>query len=134
MGGPSGQPMFLNTVVALRTALPAHELLAVTQGVEARLGRVREHRWGPRTLDIDVLLVGDTVVADPVLVLPHPQLHRRLFVLEPLAEVAGNLVHPTLGESVAVLARTAREAYPWTGAVPVCGVDWVTAPLAGAIA
>ncbi|MDQ1534907.1 MAG: 2-amino-4-hydroxy-6-hydroxymethyldihydropteridine diphosphokinase [Actinomycetota bacterium] len=91
VGGPE-QGRFLNAVVALDTELAPRELLAVAQSLEADAGRVRVERWGPRTLDVDVLLVGDAVVAEPDLVVPHPRMWERGFVLAPLHDVAPDLV------------------------------------------
>lgn len=91
VGGPS-QPPYLNAVVAVGTALDARRLLAVAQAVEEAAGRVRGERWGPRTLDVDVLLVGDERVDEPDLQVPHPRMGERGFVLAPLADVAPHLV------------------------------------------
>ncbi|HET7488624.1 MAG TPA: 2-amino-4-hydroxy-6-hydroxymethyldihydropteridine diphosphokinase [Acidimicrobiales bacterium] len=92
VGGPAGQPPYLNAVVELDTDLSPRELLAVGQGLEAAAGRVRAERWGPRTLDVDVLLVGDLVVEEPDLVVPHPRMRERAFVLVPLHDLAPELV------------------------------------------
>jgi 2-amino-4-hydroxy-6-hydroxymethyldihydropteridine diphosphokinase len=86
VGGPA-QDDYLNAVVALDTELSAHDLLRIAQGLEAAEHRLRRERWGPRTLDVDVLLVGDEVVDDPDLVVPHPRLTERAFVLVPLADL-----------------------------------------------
>lgn len=91
VGGPE-QGRFLNAVVALDTALTPHELLALAHRLEDAAQRVRVERWGPRTLDVDVLLVGDAVVSDPDLELPHPRMWERGFVLAPLHDVAPDLV------------------------------------------
>jgi 2-amino-4-hydroxy-6-hydroxymethyldihydropteridine diphosphokinase len=91
VGGPP-QDDYLNAVVAVDTVLDPHELLAVAQRLEAGEQRVRAERWGPRTLDVDVLLVGDEHVAEPDLVVPHPRMSERAFVLVPLADVAPDLV------------------------------------------
>jgi 2-amino-4-hydroxy-6-hydroxymethyldihydropteridine diphosphokinase len=93
--GVGAQPRFLNGAVALDTTLSARELLDRLLAVERRFGRVRvpgEH--GPRTLDLDLLLYGDELIDEPGLVVPHPRLHERRFVLEPLAELAPGLVVP----------------------------------------
>jgi 2-amino-4-hydroxy-6-hydroxymethyldihydropteridine diphosphokinase len=87
VGGPE-QPEFLNAVVAVDTMLDARGLLGVAQHLEAEAHRVRREHWGPRTLDVDVLFVGDTVVDEPDLVVPHPRLYERAFVLAPLADLA----------------------------------------------
>jgi 2-amino-4-hydroxy-6-hydroxymethyldihydropteridine diphosphokinase len=88
VGGTGGQGAYLNCVVELRTALTPHELLAAAQAAEAAARRVRLERWGPRTLDVDVLLVGDATVNDADLVVPHPRMWGRAFVLVPLHDLA----------------------------------------------
>ena len=106
VGGPAGQPPFLNAVVELDTVLSPRELLEVAQGLEAAAQRVRAERWGPRTLDVDVLLVGDLVVDEPDLVVPHPRLWERPFVLVPLHDLAPDLVGDRpAGESVRPAGR-----------------------------
>ncbi|WP_405012050.1 2-amino-4-hydroxy-6-hydroxymethyldihydropteridine diphosphokinase [Kitasatospora sp. NBC_01539] len=83
VGGPADQPSYYNAVVLLRTTLPATSLLERGNAVEDAFGRVREVRWGPRTLDVDILAVEGTLSEDPHLVLPHPRAHERAFVLAP---------------------------------------------------
>jgi len=96
--GPPGQPDYVNAVCALATRLPAPRLLAHLQGIEDRHGRVRgPMRWGPRILDLDLLLYGDAELRGPDLTLPHPGLAERAFVLYPLLEIAPDLEVPTLG-------------------------------------
>jgi 2-amino-4-hydroxy-6-hydroxymethyldihydropteridine diphosphokinase len=104
--GLTEQPRFLNGVVELETALPARELLERLLAVERRFGRVREGipPQGPRTLDLDLLLYGDAVIDEPGLRVPHPRLHERRFVLEPLAGLAPALVVPGLGPVELLLA------------------------------
>ena len=97
--GPE-QPEFLNLVAELSVPEGPYELLARCQALEAAAQRVRRERWGPRTLDVDVLLFGDVEMRDPELQIPHPRLRERRFVLDPLAELAPDLV--TLGELAAV--------------------------------
>ena len=92
VGGPADQPPYLNAVVELDTDLSPRRLLELCQRLEAKAGRVRTERWGPRTLDVDVLLVGDLVVNEPDLVVPHPRMWERDFVLRPLADLAPELV------------------------------------------
>jgi len=92
VGGPDDQGAYLNLVVELDTDLSPRELLAAAQRAEAGAQRVRTERWGPRTLDVDVLLVGDEVVDEPDLVVPHPRMWERAFVLVPLADLAPDLV------------------------------------------
>lgn len=100
VGGPE-QPDFLNAVVVIETALPARDLLALAKSLEAAAGReppVPGTRWGPRPLDIDILMVGDERIDEADLVVPHPRIHQRAFVLAPLADVAPELVvAPTAG-------------------------------------
>jgi 2-amino-4-hydroxy-6-hydroxymethyldihydropteridine diphosphokinase len=91
VGGPEQGP-YLNAVVALRTARPAAELLVWAHELEAAAERVRIERWGPRTLDVDVLWIDGEVVDEPDLVVPHPRMFERAFVLVPLADVAPDLV------------------------------------------
>ena len=102
--GVGEQPLFLNGVVALETELSAQELLDRLVAIEQRFGRVRvpgEH--GPRTLDLDLLVYGDETIDEPGLTVPHPRLHERRFVLEPLAEVAPGLVVPGRGDVESLL-------------------------------
>ncbi len=87
VGGPE-QPEYLNAVVAVETSRPARDLLQIAQELETAAQRVRVERWGPRTLDVDVLLVGDETIAEPDLQVPHPRLWERGFVVEPLRDVA----------------------------------------------
>lgn len=90
-------PSFVNAVAELHTTLAPLALLHVLQGIEQRHGRERPYPNAPRTIDLDLLLHGDTVLRTPELTVPHPRLHQRRFVLEPLLELAPALVHPLLG-------------------------------------
>jgi 2-amino-4-hydroxy-6-hydroxymethyldihydropteridine diphosphokinase len=102
--GVGGQPRFLNGVVELETTLAARELLDRLLAVEQRFGRVRvQGEHGPRTLDLDLLLYGGEEIDEPHLVVPHPRLHERRFVLEPLAELAPGLVVPGCGDVESLL-------------------------------
>lgn len=103
VGGPPGQGPFLNAAAQLETDLEPSQLLAVLQEVESRAGRVREVRWGERTLDLDLLLFGSRFLHTRELKLPHPRLPFRRFVLEPLAEIAPKAVDVVTGQSVADL-------------------------------
>lgn len=92
------QPEYVNGVVQIATTLSPQDLLACCTSIERQLGRVRDpqHRWTPRTIDIDLLLYDDLVLATPMLTIPHPELAKRLFVLEPLAMLVPHLVHPVI--------------------------------------
>jgi 2-amino-4-hydroxy-6-hydroxymethyldihydropteridine diphosphokinase len=98
------QPPFLNGAVAVETSLPPRELLERLLEVERTLGRVRDVRWGPRLVDLDLLVYGDLQVDEPGLRVPHPRLHERRFVLEPLAELDPELTIPGIGRVVDALA------------------------------
>lgn len=93
VGGPE-QPDFLNVVAEIDTALEPLDLLEAVNRVEATLGRTRDVRWGPRTIDIDILLIGDLTIDDPRLTVPHPRMHQRAFVVMPLLELVADPVLP----------------------------------------
>jgi 2-amino-4-hydroxy-6-hydroxymethyldihydropteridine diphosphokinase len=95
--GPAGQPDYINAVAELHTDLSAHALLDALQAIERAHQRERTQRWGPRTLDLDILLYGDMQIDNERLRVPHPEIARRAFVLYPLAEIAPHLVIPGLG-------------------------------------
>jgi 2-amino-4-hydroxy-6-hydroxymethyldihydropteridine diphosphokinase len=99
--GVTDQPWFLNAVVALLTELEPEELLAVMQRLEADHHRRRDQHWGPRTLDLDLLLFGQRRLATTSLTVPHPRLTERAFALAPLCELAPDLVHPVSGRRLA---------------------------------
>jgi 2-amino-4-hydroxy-6-hydroxymethyldihydropteridine diphosphokinase len=103
--GPVEQPRYLNGAVAIDTRLQPRELLGVLLDVERRLGRVRVERFGPRTIDLDLLLYGDAVLDEPGLEVPHPRLHERAFALEPLRELDPQLVVPGRGPVTRLLAE-----------------------------
>ncbi len=103
MGGPAGQAAFLNGAALLQTTLAPAEVLALMLQVETELGRTRDVRWGPRPIDLDLLLYDDVVLSEPSIVLPHPRMAWRRFVVEPAAEIAPQMVHPTVGWTVSGL-------------------------------
>jgi 2-amino-4-hydroxy-6-hydroxymethyldihydropteridine diphosphokinase len=106
------QPDFFNAVAKFMTIRRPEEVLADVKGIERAMGRRPARRWGPRIIDLDVLFYGRTVCAAPQLTLPHPRLHERRFVLEPLAELSPGLVHPLLRTTVRRLRDRARLTYP----------------------
>lgn len=97
IGGTADQSEYVNGAVLVETTIAPLTLLAELQQIENRHGRVRSERWGPRTLDIDLLLYGNDVIETPMLVLPHPRMSFRRFVLEPAAEIAPKMLHPVIG-------------------------------------
>jgi len=102
------QPWFLNCAAAFETSHTPQQLMAAILGIERDMGRRRLQNKGPRAIDIDILLFGDKIIASPELTVPHPALHRRRFVLEPLAEIAPHLQHPLLKKTIQEL----RDALP----------------------
>jgi 2-amino-4-hydroxy-6-hydroxymethyldihydropteridine diphosphokinase len=98
--GYEDQPAFLNMVLKAETSLEPEALLKYLKQIEVELGREKTVRWGPRLIDLDILFYDDLVVDTPPLVIPHPRLHERAFVLVPLADVAIDYAHPVLGERV----------------------------------
>ena len=139
VGGPD-QPDFLNAVVLATTTLAPRELLRVTQAIELAHGRERHERWGPRTLDIDIVVYGSVLAVTDDLELPHPRTHERAFVLQPWAQVDPHAVLPGLGGGpVGALAATApdRDGVRWlaldwlTTAIPAVGSDTGAVPTGG---
>ena len=108
VGVPSDQPRYLNGVVVGDTTLGARELLHELLAIEAEAGRTRPSPLAPRTLDLDLILYGNQQLQEPGLVVPHPRFRERLFVLEPLADIAPDLVDPVSGETISALLARAR--------------------------
>lgn len=116
--GPVEQPPFVNAVAEWRTHLSPEALLAAILSVEEGMGRTRSVRWGPRPIDIDLLLYGDQNIETPGFKVPHARMHERRFVLEPLVELAPEVVHPAIGKTAAeLLSNLAREG-AWVKRMP----------------
>jgi 2-amino-4-hydroxy-6-hydroxymethyldihydropteridine diphosphokinase len=108
--GIRDQDWFVNGVVSLETSMGPGELLGFLLSVEKMMGRLREEKWGPRTIDLDILFYGDQILEEADLRIPHPRLQERRFVLVPLRDVAPDLVHPVLGKPVSrILAELDAE-------------------------
>lgn len=119
--GPAGQPDYINAVAAIDTGLPPSDLLSALQAIENRQGRVRGERWGARTLDLDILLYGHAQISQPDLVIPHPEMANRNFVLYPLADLAPNLVLPDGRPLQDLLANISSEGIAPESAGDHCG-------------
>ncbi|MFH1091420.1 MAG: 2-amino-4-hydroxy-6-hydroxymethyldihydropteridine diphosphokinase [Pseudomonadota bacterium] len=114
--GVTDQEWFVNAAASIETDLSPHELLHTLLKIESRLGRVRAEKWGPRSIDLDLLFYGQEVIREEGLFVPHPHLHQRRFVLLPLSEVAPEWRHPILGltpvEMAALLSESGQEVRP----------------------
>jgi 2-amino-4-hydroxy-6-hydroxymethyldihydropteridine diphosphokinase len=110
VGGPAGQGDYLNAVARLDCSLEPAELLRTMLEIEQKLGRTREILWGPRTIDLDLLLFDDRIIDQPDLHVPHPRMHTRFFVMKPLAQIAPDVIHPVLGRSMAEILADLTKA------------------------
>ena len=113
VGGPDHQGAYLNAVARLESRFGARDLLSILLEIELVRGRVRSERWGPRTLDLDLLIHGLERIDEPGLIVPHPRLHERAFVLEPLADLALDLEIPGLRTTVQALRTRVGSAGVW---------------------
>jgi 2-amino-4-hydroxy-6-hydroxymethyldihydropteridine diphosphokinase len=107
--GKTDAPDYLNQVVMLQTDLSAQIILQKILNIEHVLGRSRGEKWGPRTIDIDILFYGEAVIDEPGLQIPHPELHKRRFTLAPLAEIAPALVHPVLRNNILYIKNQLKD-------------------------
>ena len=101
--GVTDQPCFINAVVKIETELAAHDLLRLLLAIELKMGRVRKRHWGERNIDLDLILYDDKIMKDKDLIVPHPDMQNRLFVLSPLAEIAGDVVHPVFKITISAM-------------------------------
>jgi 2-amino-4-hydroxy-6-hydroxymethyldihydropteridine diphosphokinase len=111
VGGPADSPAFLNAAARVDTTLGSHALLHRLLEIEKSLGRERRVKWEPRPIDLDLLLYGNQIISSQELVVPHPLMHERRFVLEPLAEIAADAVHPTLQMTIAGLLANLDQSH-----------------------
>ena|SRR3972149_3245201 len=109
--GYVGQDWFLNSVVKVITTLSPHDLLHHCQAIEDHMGRVRTMLWGPRIIDLDILLYGKEIIEDDELIIPHPNMHKRRFVLVPLVEIAPMALHSKLNKTAAELLRLLKDGH-----------------------
>ena len=110
--GNTEQAAFLNQVIGAETRLTPEQIWTAVQGIEKKEGRTPSEKWGPRTLDIDILFYGDQIINTPTLTIPHPEIANRRFTLEPLMEVEPDLVHPVLNKTVRKLLAACPDGLP----------------------
>jgi 2-amino-4-hydroxy-6-hydroxymethyldihydropteridine diphosphokinase len=108
--GKTDAPDYLNQVIVIETELSAQEILRRILAIELVLGRKRDEKWGSRTIDIDILFYGLEIVDDEKLHIPHPELHKRRFTLEPLAEIAPDLIHPILNKTILLIKNELKDS------------------------
>jgi len=101
--GYTEQPDFLNAVIAVDTILSPHELLITCLDIERRLGRIRTVHWGPRVIDIDIIFYNNEIINEGDLIIPHPRMQDREFVLKPLCDIASDFIHPVYNKSIKLL-------------------------------
>ncbi|MDI6731559.1 MAG: 2-amino-4-hydroxy-6-hydroxymethyldihydropteridine diphosphokinase [Candidatus Margulisbacteria bacterium] len=118
--GGGSQPPYINAAVEIKTKLDPYKLLELIHEIEAALGRERELEWGPRTIDIDILIYDGVIISDDKLQIPHPLMHERLFVLKPMKDIAPSLMHPILEKTVEALyeARKAETGETYDDEIP----------------
>ena len=107
VGGPKNQSKFLNTAVFVKTSCNPFDLLSFLKTIEKKLKRRKSVRWGPRTIDLDIVFFNDMVLRHKDLVIPHPLMHERIFVLRPLSDIAAGVLHPLIKKSVAEMLKVA---------------------------
>ena len=110
--GLEAQPPFLNQAIKLQTFLKPHALLKLLLHVEEQMGRVRDEKWGPRLIDIDILLYEDAIIQSPELTIPHPELPNRRFALTCLADIAPEVMHPLFQKPIAMLLEECTDPLP----------------------
>ena len=121
IGGPPGQGLFLNGACLIETDLAPHDVMGMLTAVENTLDRERDERWGPRTVDLDLLLYDDLVLNNATLTVPHPRMATRRFVLEPCVEIAPDLMHPLAACSLSDLLQSISTTHPHVAVIGVPG-------------
>ena len=107
--GNTEQDWFINSVIKISTQLNPDILLAVLLEIESKMGRIRKEKWGPRIIDLDLLFYDNLIIKQKDLTLPHPEIQKRNFVLQPLNEIEGNFIHPSLNKSINTLLKESKD-------------------------
>ena len=107
--GVEDQGWYMNGVVSLITTIPALSLITILLSIETNMGRVRDKKWGPRIIDLDILMFGMEIIRSDTLTVPHPLMHQRRFVLAPMVDLAPDLIHPSLGKTMTELLLSIPE-------------------------